>query len=175
MLTRNWSMLLVLGSLAACGGSDPEPAASTSNPAPTGAPSAAASAVLAQAAPPPAVSLPRTPSPAGASVYIISPADGSTVSSPVRVVFGLKGFGVVPAGIQRADAGHHHLLIDAALPPLGLPIPNDATHVHFGKGQTEAEVVLTPGRHELRLLLGDHLHVPHDPPLMSAPVVITVQ
>lgn len=173
MLTRNLSVLLVLGSLAACGRSEPEPAASTPNPAPSAAPVT----VVAQAAPAaaPAAGLPRTPSPAGASAYIISPVDGSTVSSPVRVVFGLKGFGVVPAGIQRADAGHHHLLIDSAMPPLGLPIPNDATHVHFGRGQTEADVVLTPGRHELRLLLGDHLHVPHDPPLVSAPVVITVQ
>jgi hypothetical protein len=91
------------------------------------------------------------------------------------VVFGLKGIGVVPAGIDRPDAGHHHLLIDVDLPPLGLPIPADAQHVHFGQGQTETVLTLTPGRHQLRLLLGDHLHVPHEPPIVSAPVTIEVQ
>jgi hypothetical protein len=168
MLTRSVFLLVVLGSLAACGGSDPEPTAASSGAA---APPAASAAQ----APAAAATLPRTPSPPGASAYIISPADGATVSSPVRVVFGLKGFGVVPAGLQRADAGHHHLLIDTGLPPPGLPIPADAKHVHFGKGQTEAEIELSPGRHELRLLVGDYLHVPHDPPLVSAPVTITVQ
>jgi hypothetical protein len=107
--------------------------------------------------------------------YIISPADGATVSSPVRVVFGLKGIGVAPAGTDRADAGHHHLLIDAALPQLDLPIPNDTQHMHFGAGQTETSLALAPGRHTLHLLLGDHLHVPFDPPITSAPITIEVQ
>ena len=83
------------------------------------------------------------------------------VRSPVRVVFGLKGIGVAPAGTDRADAGHHHLLIDTEMPPLDLPIPNDMQHMHFGPGQTETEVMLAPGRHTLQLLLGDHLHIPH--------------
>lgn len=172
MLTRNLSMLVVLGSLAACGGaSDSEPAAQA--PSAIAAPAPAADAATPAAAA--AAALPRTPSPPGALVYIISPENDAVVSSPVHVVFGLKGFGVVPAGYERADAGHHHLLIDTALPPVGLPIPADANHVHFGKGQTEAEIELPPGRHELRLLVGDHLHVPHDPPIVSAPITITVQ
>jgi len=94
----------------------------------------------------------------------------------VRVVFGLKGIGVAPAGVDRADAGHHHLLIDAGLPEnLGLPIPNDEQHRHFGGGQTEVELTLTPGSHTLQMLLGDHLHVPFDPPIASAVVTIQVQ
>jgi hypothetical protein len=87
----------------------------------------------------------------------------------------LKGIGVAPAGTDRADVGHHHLLVDADLPPLDLPIPNDAQHLHFGAGQTETDVVLAPGRHQLRLLLGDNLHVPFEPPIVSEPVNIEVR
>jgi hypothetical protein len=108
--------------------------------------------------------------------YIIEPADGATVANPVHVVFGLKGIGVAPAGTDRPDAGHHHLLIDAALPTdLGVPIPNDDTHKHFGGGQTETTLTLAPGKHTLQLLLGDHLHVPFDPPIASSVVTIEVQ
>jgi hypothetical protein len=108
--------------------------------------------------------------------YIIEPADGASVTSPVRVVFGLKGFGVAPAGVDRADAGHHHLLVDAGMPAdLGLPIANDEQHRHFGGGQTEVELTLAPGRHTLQMLLGDHLHIPHDPPIASAVVTIEVR
>jgi hypothetical protein len=108
--------------------------------------------------------------------YIIEPADGASVTSPVRVVFGLKGFGVAPAGVDRADAGHHHLLVDAAMPAdLGLPIPNDEQHRHFGGGQTEVELTLAPGRHTLQMLVGDHLHIPHDPPIASTVVTIEVK
>jgi hypothetical protein len=83
--------------------------------------------------------------------------------------------GVAPAAVAIENTGHHHLLIDTALPPFNLPIPADANHVHFGKGQTEATVVLAPGKHRLQLLLADHLHVPHDPPVVSSPVTITVE
>jgi hypothetical protein len=108
--------------------------------------------------------------------YIIEPADGARVTSPVRVVFGLKGIGVAPAGVDRNDAGHHHLLVDAPLPAdLGLPIANDEQHRHFGGGQTEVELTLAPGRHTLQMLLGDHLHIPHDPPIASSVVTIEVQ
>jgi hypothetical protein len=137
------------------------------------APATAAPPAAATAAPAP--SLARKPSPAGARVYIISPRDGETVSSPVRVVFGLAGAGVAPAGIVKENTGHHHLLIDTPPPPLDQPIPADATHVHFGGGQTETTVTLTPGRHTLQLLLADELHVPHDPPLISDVVTIDVQ
>ena len=97
----------------------------------------------------------RTPSPAGAEVYIVSPADGATVSSPVTVIFGLKGMGVAPAGTERENTGHHHLIIDAPLPPMGEPIPSDDSHKHFGGGQTETTVELAPGTHTLQLLLAD--------------------
>lgn len=122
-----------------------------------------------------AADLPRTPSPKGAELYFISPRDGEKVTSPVTVRFGLKGMGVAPAGIALPDTGHHHLLIDAEVPPLGQPIPADNRHIHFGKGQTEAAVALERGPHRLQLLLGDHLHRPHDPPLMSKVITIVVE
>jgi len=122
-----------------------------------------------------AADLPRTRAPAGVILYVIAPEDGATVSSPVTVRFGLKGMGIAPAGIAMADTGHHHLLIDTPLPPFDRPIPADDRHVHFGKGQTEAVVTLAPGRHRLQLLLGDYLHLPHDPPVVSAPITITVE
>lgn len=161
-MNKHIAVLLTGGLLAAC---QQEPA---TPPAPP--PAAAPAAPQAPAA------LPRTPAPTGAAVYLIEPADGAMVSSPFRVVFGLKGFGVAPAGIERPDAGHHHLLVDTGMPSnLGLPIPNDEQHRHFGGGQTEVELTLAPGRHTLQLLLGDHLHVPHDPPIASAVVTVEVR
>ena len=117
----------------------------------------------------------RTPSPANAEVYFIAPADGATVTSPVTVRFGLKGMGVAPAGIAFDGSGHHHLIIDADLPPLDKPIPADTNHVHFGKGQTETTIELKPGKHTLQLVLGDQLHVPHDPAVVSKKITITVK
>lgn len=117
----------------------------------------------------------RTPSAKGAEVYFISPADGATVSSPVTVKFGLKGMGIAPAGIQFENTGHHHLIVDAELPPAGAPIPTDANHVHFGKGQSETTLELKPGKHTLQLLLGDFGHVPHDPVVASKKITITVK
>ncbi len=119
--------------------------------------------------------LPRTPSPKDAELYIISPKDGDTVKNPVTVQFGLRGMGGAPAGVARETTGHHPLRIDTPLPPVDRPIPADEHHVHFGKGQTEASVTLGPGKHTLQLLLGDHLHIPHDPPVASTPVTITVE
>jgi hypothetical protein len=89
-------------------------------------------------------------------------------------VFGLAGAGVAPAGIDLPNTGHHHLLVDVELTNMGLPIPADAQHIHFGAGQTETTIELAPGQHVLRLALGDQLHVPHDPPLISEPVTIQV-
>ncbi len=117
----------------------------------------------------------RTPSPPGARVYFISPAPGETVTSPVTIRFGLSGMGVAPAGVQAANTGHHHLLIDAPLPPPGQPIPADRQHVHYGAGLTETKIELPPGTHTLQLLLGDDRHVPHDPPIVSDQITITVQ
>lgn len=164
MLKRS-AVVLACVVVAACGQQAPPAAPAAAPPPPAAAPAA-----------PPAAALPRTPAPAGATAYIIEPADGATVTSPVRVVFGLKGIGVAPAGTDRADAGHHHLLIDTGLPEnLAVPIPNDEQHRHFGGGQTEVELTLAPGRHTLQLLLGDHLHVPFDPPIASSVVTIEVQ
>lgn len=117
-----------------------------------------------------------TPSPEGAEVYFIAPADGARVSSPVKVVFGLRGMGVAPAGIDRANTGHHHLLIDVPNPPAeGAPIPADANHRHFGGGQTEASIELAPGTHSLQLIMGDMNHVPLDPVVISERITITVE
>lgn len=122
-----------------------------------------------------AADLPRSKAPADVQLYIISPKEGETITSPVTVRFGLRGMGIAPAGVAFENTGHHHLLIDAELTALDQPVPADASHVHFGKGQTEAVITLTPGRHRLQLLLADHLHIPHDPPVTSKPVTITVQ
>ncbi|KAA3629128.1 MAG: DUF4399 domain-containing protein [Proteobacteria bacterium] len=111
----------------------------------------------------------------GADLYIISPQDGATVSSPVTVRFGLAGMGVAPAGVQKDNTGHHHLIIDAELPDLAKPVPSNENYRHFGGGQTQATIELEPGEHTLQLLLGDALHVPHDPPVVSNKVVITVE
>jgi hypothetical protein len=123
----------------------------------------------------PAEPVPRTPAPADAELYFISPRDGERVASPVTVRFGLQGMGVAPAGVDAPNTGHHHLIIDAALPPLDRPVPADDRHLHFGAGQTEARVELAPGTHTLQLLLGDRNHVPHDPPVVSPRISITVE
>jgi hypothetical protein len=109
-------------------------------------------------------------------VYFITPRDGDVVSSPVLVRFGLKGKGVAPAGVNMANTGHHHLLIDeTTLPPMNVAFPSDEHHVHFGGGQTEASVKLAPGRHTLQLVLADHLHVPLGPNWVSERITITVK
>ena len=115
-----------------------------------------------------------TPAPAGAAVYFIDLKDGATIGPKTLIHFGLRGMGVAPAGSDKVDSGHHHLLIDVELPPLDRPIPNDFNHLHFGAGQTEAEVSLPPGTHTLQLLLGDKNHVPHSPPVMSERIRVTV-
>jgi hypothetical protein len=117
----------------------------------------------------------RTPSTAGAEVYIISPKDGAKVASPFVVQFGLKGMGVAPAGVKFDNTGHHHLLIDTDVPAdLSAPLPSSDKVVHFGKGQTETTLTLTPGKHTLQLLLGDYSHVPHNPAVKSEKITITV-
>jgi Domain of unknown function (DUF4399) len=115
-----------------------------------------------------------TPSPAGAAVYFIDLKTGATLPTKSTIHFGLRGMGVAPAGSDRENSGHHHLLVDSELPPLDQPIPNDFNHLHFGAGQTEAEVTLAPGEHTLQLLLGDKSHIPHSPPLMSERIRVRV-
>lgn len=119
----------------------------------------------------------RTPAPEGASVYIVSPSQGETVSSPVKVIFGLTGMGVAPAGIEKENTGHHHLLIDQTVADLDLSaaVPADDQHLHFGGGQTETVIQLDPGTHTLQLLLADWSHIPFDPPIASEVVTITVE
>lgn len=117
----------------------------------------------------------QSPSAEGAQAYIISPADGETVSNPVTIVFGLKGMGVAPAGTDKAHTGHHHLLIDQELPAMDQPLPASAQLIHFGGGQTQTTVELAPGEHTLQLVLGDKNHLPHDPPVVSARITITVK
>jgi len=118
----------------------------------------------------------RSPSAKGADVYIISPKDGATVSSPVTVQFGLKGMGVAPAGIAFENSGHHHLLVDTEVPVnLGAPLPVTDNVRHFGKGQTEAALELKPGKHTLQLLLADQNHIPHNPAVVSKKITIAVK
>ena len=108
-------------------------------------------------------------------VYIIWPYDGEVIpGGEFWVRFGLRNMGVAPAGVEKAFTGHHHLLVNTDLPPLNQPIPNDDNHIHYGRGQTEAKVNLPPGTHTLQLLLGDHNHVPHNPPVVSQKVTVVV-
>lgn len=116
-----------------------------------------------------------TPSPKGAKVFIIEPKSGAEVASPVTVKFGIEGMEVAPAGTDKPNTGHHHLIIDGKVDDMAAAIPADATHVHFGKGQTEATVELKPGKHTLQLVLGDKNHVPHVPPVSSEVVTVTVK
>jgi hypothetical protein len=131
----------------------------------------AASVVIANAEAPA-----RTAAPANAEAYIIAPLDGAKLKNPVTVRFGLKGMGIAPAGIQVADTGHHHLFVDTPLPTdMNLPIAVVADKIiHFGKGQTETALTLSPGKHTLQLLVGDLLHIPNAQPVASKQITITV-
>jgi hypothetical protein len=116
----------------------------------------------------------NTPSAQDAKLYIVSPLDGETVTSPFKVVFGLSGMGVAPAGTDKENTGHHHLMIDGgSLPDFSKPMGPEVKH--FGGGQTETMLTLEPGTHTLQLILGDKNHVPHNPPLMSEKISITVK
>lgn len=150
------TFLLVL-LLTGCGGSDPatDNAAAGNNAATN--------------------TIPHEISAPGATVFIIEPQNGATVASPVTVKFGISGMVVAPAGQYGDNTGHHHLLIDTELANPDRPIPNDAGHLHFGKGQTETSIELEPGRHTLQLVLGDGSHIPHQPPLTSDIFTITVE
>lgn len=127
--------------------------------------------------------MPVQPSPDNAELYFIMPTDGETVSGPVTVKFGLHGMGVAPAGAfqdpstltQFPHTGHHHIIIDGELPPMNMPIPANETYVHFGTGATETTLNLAPGEHTLQLILGDALHMPHNPPVVSEKITITVE
>jgi len=119
----------------------------------------------------------RTASPPGAYLYIGWPNDGEVLGrKPFRVWFGLRNMGVAPAGVTTPNTGHHHLLVDVdGLPALDEPIPNDKNHLHFGIGQTETMLELPPGRHTLQLIMGDQGHIPHNPPVVSKKITVTVR
>ena len=115
----------------------------------------------------------QSTSPEGARVYIMAPVNGAEVSTTFTVEFGLAGMGVAPAGVERANTGHHHLLVDGVqLPSLEAPLGDAVTH--FGGGQTQTRLTLSPGEHTLQLIFADHLHVPHNPPVVSEVVTINV-
>ena len=113
--------------------------------------------------------------PPDARVYFIWPQDGQVVEKKFWVRMGLSGAGIAPAGVAYPKTGHHHMIIDVDLPPMTEPIPNDKNHLHFGAGQTETVIDLPPGKHTLQLLMGDGNHIPHDPPLVSRKITITVK
>jgi hypothetical protein len=119
----------------------------------------------------------QTPAPPDAAVYFINLKDRATVISPFKVQFGLTAMGVAPAGVEKEKTGHHHLLIDARLSDeeAKAPLPMDAQHMHFGGGQTETMLTLSPGKHTLQLVLGDWTHVPFWPPIVSPVITVTVK
>lgn len=117
-----------------------------------------------------------SPAPKKAYLYIGWPNDGEVIrSNNFRVWFGLRNMGVAPAGVDKQFTGHHHLIIDAPLPPMDEEIPADNNHVHFGKGQTETRITLEPGTHTLQLLLADQNHIPHNPPVVSEQITVIVK
>ena len=125
----------------------------------------------------------ETPSPPDAKVYFVNLSDGDTVKSPFKVIFGASGMGVAPAGVEKDNTGHHHLLLNR--PPLGqgedgedefiYNIPADENHIHYGGGQTETVLELPAGTHTLQMVFGDKDHIPHNPPVMSDVITITVE
>ena len=117
-----------------------------------------------------------SPGPKNAYLYIGWPNDGEVVrKNNFRVWFGLRKMGIAPAGTEKPMTGHHHLIVDAPLPPMDEEIPADKNHLHFGKGQTETRITLPSGTHTLQLLLGDLDHMPHNPPMVSQKITITVK
>ncbi len=137
--------------------------------------SIAAACVLIALALNPATGAEPRPAPDGAHAYIIWPTDGAVIpGGKFWLRMGLSGAGVAPAGIDKPNTGHHHVLVDADMPPLDEPIPNDKKHLHFGAGQTEARIELPPGRHTIQLLLGDVDHIPHNPPITSRKIAVIV-
>lgn len=167
--TRPFLVLATVAALllaAACTRQDAEPVAAN-EPSPE--------AIDPEAAQQPLTLPPRSASPDGAAVFFLTPGDRETVSNPIRIEFGIHGMTVVAAGVAAAQSGHHHLLVDTDLPDLRLPVPADSNHIHFGDGSTSTELTLAPGEHTLQLLLADHAHIPHDPPVMSELITITVK
>ena len=117
----------------------------------------------------------RQPSPPDAAVYFVYPTKGESIYPNSTIRFGLRNMGVAPAGVAKPNTGHHHLLIDVDTPPLDQPLPSDLNHIHFGNGQTEKKITLSPGKHTLQLVLADERHIPHDPPVISERIEVFVK
>ena len=116
-----------------------------------------------------------TPAPDGAVLYIIWPQDGEHIKGSFWCRFGLRNMGVTHAGDSSPNMGHHHLFIDVEEPlDPASPIPADKKHMHFGAGETEVHLELPPGQHTLQLVMGDALHYPFAPPVISHKIHITV-
>jgi hypothetical protein len=124
---------------------------------------------------PPAAPQARSPAPKEAEPYFHYPIDGLRVPQRFTVQLGLRGMGIAPAGVVKPLTGHHHILIDVGEVDFDRPIPSDYNHIHLGNGQTEVVLTLTPGTHTLQLLMGDHLHIPHVPPVMSRKITVYVR
>jgi len=156
---KQWLLMVATLALSACGAGDKQ--TTPSEPV--------------SETPPTAAQMPQSVSAPGATVFLVSPTDGASVSSPLEVKFGVSGIAIAPAGESLENSGHHHLLVDMQLADLTKPIPKDAQQIHFGKGQTEATIELEPGTHTLQLVLGDSNHIPHIPPVVSNAITITVE
>jgi Domain of unknown function (DUF4399) len=161
-MLKFWIAVVVLATLAACG-SVPLPTAAT-----------AAAVRMSASTPTLAGGYKKVVAPAGAALYFVNLKNGDVVTSPVLVQFGLRGLGVAPAGVDKENTGHHHLLIDVAEVDVNSALPMSDTIRHFGGGQTEARVELKPGTHTLQLLLADHNHIPHHPAVISDRITVTV-
>jgi hypothetical protein len=164
-------IIALVAASGAAWGQQPESPSSASPPAAT-PPSPA------PATPEPQAKPAQSAAPAGAYSYIVNLHNGETVASPVKVIFGLTAnMGVAPAGVEKPNVGHHHLLVDTTLKPEDLtrPLPVDEHHLHFGKGQTETALTLPPGKHTLQLVLGDWSHVPFNPSVQSAVITVNVK
>ena len=93
-----------------------------------------------------------------AGVWFIEPKDGAQVTSPVKVVMGMKGMTIKASGKVGKGTGHHHIIINGGPMRKGLGIPTDDMHPHYGKGQTEASLKLAPGDYKLTMQFADGLH-----------------
>ena len=163
MLKLNLAALAAVCSLAACSQADLQVAPAT------------AALRISASTPTLAGGYKKVAAPAAAAVYFVHLKNGDVVTNPVLVQFGLRGIGVAPAGMEKENTGHHHLLIDVAEVDVNAPLPTTDNVRHFGGGQTEVRVELKPGTHTLQLLLADHNHIPHHPLVISERITVTVQ
>jgi hypothetical protein len=170
-LSHGVFIIALMAASGAAWGQQPE-SPSSAPPAPAATPQSSPSPQETQAKPA------QSTAPTGAYSYIVNLHNGESVTSPFKVIFGLtSNMGVAPAGVEKPNVGHHHLLVDTTLKPeqLTQPIPMDDHHLHFGKGQTETTVTLPPGKHTLQLVLGDWSHVPFNPSVQSAVITVVVK